>query len=67
VTTVSGEYEGKLDGNKPKADTRIKVFAEEKKAGYGSKIATFGVEYNYNEKNKILFIVVSKLKGRGKS
>ena len=42
----------------------MKVFAEEKKANYGSKIATFGVEYNFNQKNKILFVVVNKKRGK---
>jgi len=44
----------------------VKVFAEEKKANYGSKLATFGVEYNFNQKNKILFVVVNKIRGKGK-
>lgn len=39
---------------------------EEKKANYGSKIATFGIEYNFIQKNKTLFIVVNKLKGKAK-
>lgn len=66
VTSVTGEFEGTLDGDKPKADTRIKIFAEEKKPDYGSKIASFNVEYNYSDKNQILFIVVNKMKARGK-
>jgi len=48
VTSVSGEYIGELEGNKPKRDTRLKVMVEEKKANYGHKIASFGIEYNFN-------------------
>lgn len=66
ITSVTGEYEGKLEGEKPKADTRIKIYAEEKKNDYGSKLATFGIEYSYTEKNKMLFMVINKIKGRGK-
>lgn len=66
VTSVTGEYEGKLKGDKPKPDTRIKIYAEEKKDGYGSNLAIFGIEYNYIEKNNTLFIVVNKIKARGK-
>ena len=64
VTSVKGEYLGELEGGKQKKDTRMKIFAEEKKAGYGSKIATFGIEYNYNQKNKNLFIVLNKIRGK---
>ena len=42
------------------------MFVEEKKADYGSKIATFGVEYNYRKNNKNLFVVLNKVRGKGK-
>lgn len=48
VTTATGEYFASLEGKKVKKDTKIKITAEEKKADYGAKLATFGVEYMNN-------------------
>lgn len=66
VTNVTGEYEAQLEVSKPKSDTKIKVYVEEKKANYGSKLATFGIEFNYNEANKLVFVVVNKVRAKAK-
>jgi len=50
-----------------KKDTRIKITAEEKKADYGSKLATFGIEYHHTNRGLTLFVVVDKIKNNGKT
>lgn len=67
VTTATGEYFAKLEGKKPKKDTQIKITADEKKADYGAKLATFGVEYLATNRSQTLFVVVDKVKHNGKT
>lgn len=65
MTSVNGEYVAKLEGRKPKAETRIKITSDEKKPNYGAKIAKFGIEYYYS-KTTNLFMVINKIRGKGK-
>lgn len=67
VTTATGEYTTQLEGKKPKKDTKIKITAEEKKANYGSTMASFGIDYHYSNKSATLFVVIDKIKANGKT